>query len=786
MRTFKLESDSSQENIPSNEAMELLKGLNDNQAKAVAHGDGPLLIIAGAGSGKTRVLTYRIAHLLAQKKANPWNILSLTFTNKAAAEMRERIQNLIGPAASKLWMGTFHSIFSRILRMEAEKIGYKSSFSIYDSDDSERTVKGILKEMGLEPREVKPRDIRFRISGAKNQLVNPREYADKFVSSSLDDIAAQVYPIYLNRLKQSNAMDFDDLLILPIELFEKHPDVLEKYQDYFRYVLIDEYQDTNHAQYKVARMLASKYKNITVVGDDAQSIYSFRGADISNILNFKTDYPNAVKIPLEQNYRSTQVILKCADSIIKKNKNQLDKTLWTENMQGDPVILLENFDEYDEANRVASKLHEHKIKKGYSNNDFAILYRTNYQSRVYEDIMRRKGINYQLVGGVSFYQRKEIKDVIAYLRLLVNPNDEEGLLRIINEPARGIGDKSIQGLRDYARQKQDTIWNSLMKVDEIDIYKPARTRIKDFVNIIDVCREKLNAEDSSLVEVTRELLDRTGYVKQFVEENTHESLGRRENVMEMLNAISQHEEERPDADLSTFLQEISLYSDTDGFDESQPAVTLMTVHAAKGLEFPVVFVVGLEEELFPIGGRNGEEADFEEERRLFYVAITRAEKELYFSYAKARSRFGEQKRMMRSRFLNEVDPSVVRTESGATIRQNEDNDTSVTPGGFEVSRNWRESQAVNSGRGKSGGSSSSGRSTSQAPPAKASYDGITYDIESPSDLGVGVKVFHDRFGVGKIVGREGNGQDMKITVFFKKYGQKKLMMRMAKLKLIKD
>lgn len=786
MRTFKLEPDTSANSDTADKAAELLKGLNENQAKAVAYGDGPLLIIAGAGSGKTRVLTYRIAHLLAQKKANPWNILSLTFTNKAAAEMRERIHKLIGPPAEKLWMGTFHSIFSRILRMEADKIGFESSFSIYDSDDSERMVKGILKEMGLEPREVKPRDIRFRISGAKNQLVSPRQYADKFVSSSLDDIAAQVYPIYLNRLKQSNAMDFDDLLILPIELFEKHPAVLEKYQDYFRYVLIDEYQDTNHAQYKVARMLASKYKNITVVGDDAQSIYSFRGADISNILNFKTDYPDAVEIPLEQNYRSTQAILKCADSIIKKNKNQLDKTLWTQNMQGDPVILLENFDEYDEANRVASKLHEHKLKKGYSNNDFAILYRTNYQSRVYEDVMRRKGINYQLVGGVSFYQRKEIKDVIAYLRLLVNPMDEEGLLRIINEPARGIGDKSLQSLVQHARQKGEPVWNSLLKVDDLDIYKPAKARIKDFVNIIEVCREKLQDEDSTMVDVTRELLDRTGYVKQFVEENTHESLGRRENVMEMLNAIAQHEDERPDADLSTFLQEISLYSDTDGFDESQPAVTLMTVHAAKGLEFPVVFVVGLEEELFPIGGRNGEEADFEEERRLFYVAITRAEKELYFSYAKSRSRFGEQKRMLRSRFLNEVDPSVVRTETGATIRQNEDNDTGSTPGGFEVSYDWRRSQAAASGRGKSGGAKSSRGGTSQAPPAKASYDGITYDIESPSDLGVGVRVFHDRFGVGKIVGREGNGQDMKLTVFFKKYGQKKLMMRMAKLKLIKQ
>ncbi|MEX2403502.1 MAG: UvrD-helicase domain-containing protein, partial [Balneolales bacterium] len=422
----------------------ILSQVNEQQRKAVGHTDGPLLIIAGAGSGKTRVLTYRIANLLALEKAKPWEVLALTFTNKSAREMKSRIENLVGPEARQLWMGTFHSIFSRILRYECEHIGYNKDFSIYDTVDSDRAIKGILQELNIDIKEIKPRAVRFIISGAKNQLISPGEFQNKFVQSTLDDIAARVYAIYLNRLKQHNAMDFDDLLIKPIELFSQHPDILEKYQDRFKYILIDEYQDTNHAQYKVTRMLADKHKNICVVGDDAQSIYSFRGADISNILNFKEDYPDAVEVPLEQNYRSTKHILKCADSIIKQNKNRLEKTLWTENLDGNTITMLDNYNERDEANRIASYINELKLKKGYSLSDFAILYRTNYQSRVFEDSLRRKGLSYQLVGGISFYQRKEIKDVVAYLKLLVNPQDEESLLRVINEPARGIGDKSLK------------------------------------------------------------------------------------------------------------------------------------------------------------------------------------------------------------------------------------------------------------------------------------------------------------------------------------------------------
>ncbi|MCH8495998.1 MAG: UvrD-helicase domain-containing protein [Balneolales bacterium] len=602
------QSNGSQDLFAGNDMTDYLAELNDRQSQAVLHSDGPLLIIAGAGSGKTRVLTYRIAQLLAAKKSWASEILALTFTNKAAREMRERIEHIIGPEANKLWMGTFHSIFTRILRMEAEHVGYKQDFSIYDSDDSDRVVKGVLQELRIDPREIKPKQIRFRISGAKNQMISAEEYAAKFVQSSLDDIAAQVFKIYNNRLKQSNAMDFDDLLIKPIELFETHPEILEKYQDRFKYIMIDEYQDTNRAQYIVTKMLASKRENICVVGDDAQSIYSFRGADISNILNFKEDYSNATQISLEQNYRSTQAILKCADAIIKQNKQQLEKTLWTENPKGNPITLLDNFNEREEAQRVAQHIRNVRMKEGYRFNEIAILYRTNYQSRVFEEALRRKDVPYQLVGGISFYQRKEVKDVIAYLRLLVNPTDEEAILRVINEPARGVGQKSLQTLVSLARQNDTTLWEVLQNpVMLTDVYKPAQARVREFISILDECRQELGGK--SLVDTTRDILDKTGYVKQFIEENSQESLGRRENVMELLNAISYFERSRENASLSAFLQEVSLVSDVDNMEKDTPAVTLMTVHASKGLEFPVVFVVGMEEELFPMGGRNGEEAD---------------------------------------------------------------------------------------------------------------------------------------------------------------------------------
>jgi len=539
----------------------------------------------------------------------------------------------------------------------------------------------------------------------------------------------------------------------------------EKYQDRFKHILIDEYQDTNHAQYIMTKMLAQKYQNICVVGDDAQSIYSFRGADISNILNFKSDYEKSVQVPLEQNYRSTKYILQCADSIIKNNNKQLEKTLWTENGEGQPITVLENFDERDEANRVIQHIQNLKMREGYSNNDFAILYRTNYQSRVFEEAFRRKGIAYQLVGGLSFYQRKEIKDVVAYLTLLVNPDDEQALLRIINEPSRGIGKKTLNELLKKSRTQKRSVWSIIQNVEISDLYKPAISRIQNFVAMIHNLRRELES-GASLLATTKKMLEASGYVKTLIEENSTQALTRRDNILELQNAISYYERNSNKPSLSSFLQEISLITDTDKYDENKPAVTMMTVHGSKGLEFPVVFIVGLEENLFPMGGRDGEEADFEEERRLFYVAITRAEKQLFFSFSKMRYRFGEENRQVRSRFLDEVDPGVVRTETGATINQNRDrfqNKEYQSPGDTEIEYDWKKPKQ------------------SKKPSASSLDYETTYD-DDPYQAGT--TVMHPTFGHGKILQRTGSGKDSKVVVFFKQRGQKTLMLRAARLKVL--
>ncbi len=763
MKTFSLQPQEPQQ------PADFLKGLNKQQHEAVTTTQGPLLIVAGAGSGKTRVLTFRIAYLLQQYKAAPNEILALTFTNKAAREMKERILKLIGDKAQKLWMGTFHSIFSKILRFEAEKLGYGKDFTIYDTSDSEQLVREILQEKGEDPKHIKPKTILYKISDAKNQLISPTTYQEHFSRSTLDDITASIYMEYQSRLKQFNAMDFDDLLVKPIQLFEEHPEVLEQYQDRFKYILIDEYQDTNHAQYKVTKMLAAKYNNICVVGDDAQSIYSFRGADISNILNFKEDYENAKQVPLEQNYRSSKSILQCADSIIKKNSKQLDKTLWTEKELGPPVILQKNYNEQDEAYRVAQTIVELKQKFGYKNNDFAILYRTNYQSRSFEEKLRTHNLDYQVIGGLSFYQRKEIKDVLAYLTLLENKEDETKLSRIINKPSRGIGQKSINDLKKIARNRGTTLWSILENVEETNVYKPAKIRIRSFVDMINKLRSELKL-GLSISEATRNLLEQSGYMKALIQENSQDTIRQRDNILELQNGIKRFEQQNPNSTLSSYLQGISLVTDSDKFDENKPLITLMTVHGSKGLEFPVVFVVGLEENLFPVGGNSGFEADIEEERRLFYVAITRAEERLYFTYCKSRLKFGEEQQQLRSRFLDEVDPGVVRTETGATILQkndrfsyegtSDDNHTSSY-----VEYDWQKPKT------KKTGSSSLGS--------------IHYEYEAGEDpFVVGAQVMHAKFGPGKIISRSGLGMDAKVVVFFKKRGQKKLMLRAAPLQVI--
>lgn len=755
MPEFTLKPDSSNKSTNKN----FLKELNDKQREAAAHVNGPLLIVAGAGSGKTRVLTYRIAHLLQKHHALPQNILSLTFTNKAAREMQSRIHHLIGDKASGLWMGTFHSVFSKILRFEAEHIGFNSSFSIYDSSDSENAIKLILKELNFDPKEIKPRTIQRKISDAKNQLILPDQYQSRFVFDTLDDITARVYTLYHTRLQQANAMDFDDLLIKPVKLFTEHPDILEKYQDRFKYILIDEYQDTNHAQYKVTRLLADKYQNICVVGDDAQSIYSFRGADISNILNFKSDYNDAVEIPLEQNYRSTKYILQCADSVIKKNEKQIKKTLWTDNPDGDTVTLLENFDERDEANRIVNTIQNLTVRYGYGYNDFAILYRTNYQSRIFEEAFRRKNVNYQLVGGLSFYQRKEIKDVLAYLTLLVNPENEQALLRIINEPSRGIGNKTLNDILRKARNERQTVWSITTNIESAELYKPAKIKIAEFVDMIYSLRKQLE-DGAPILDVTKRVLEKSGYMKSLIEENSAQSLSRRDNVLELQNAIAYYQQNNRNGTLATFLQEVSLITDSDKYDETKPAVTLMTVHASKGLEFPVVFIVGLEENLFPMGARDGEEANIEEERRLFYVAITRAQKNLFFSFSKMRFKYGEEQRQARSRFLDEVDSGVVRTETGATISQKKSEFNAHTSLDSSIDYDWKSPK-------------------NNLKPSNS----LTFEYEYDDDpFQPGVAVMHSQFGTGKILQRTGTGKDTRVVVFFKDRGQKTLMLRAANLK----
>lgn len=773
MKNFVLDSNNPQPAPEHN----ILKGLNPQQREAVSHTHGPLLIIAGAGSGKTRVLTFRIAYMLQQQVAYPNEILALTFTNKAAKEMQERIGKLVGDeVAKKLWMGTFHSIFSKILRFESEKLNYNANFSIYDSDDSEKVVKNILAELNFDAKEIKPKTIRHKISSAKNELISPDEFKRKFISSTMDDIAAQVYPIYEARLRKNNAMDFDDLLVKPIELFEKYPDILEKYQERFKFILIDEYQDTNRAQYTVTRMLAKKHANICVVGDDAQSIYAFRGADISNILDFQNDYPNAKKVPLEQNYRSTQAILKAADSIIKVNSKQLEKTLWTENPLGEMIVLLESYNERDEATRVAYHINNLRMRRGYKLNDFAILYRTNFQSRVFEDALRSKNMPYQLVGGLSFYQRKEVKDALAYLKLMVNPRDEESLTRIINEPPRGIGAKSLQAVTEEARRFDKSVWETMQDIDSVSIHGGGKRAIADFVKQMQEFQAQVGRD--SLYNFAHHLLNDSGYLKQYVQENTDEALSRRDNVMELLNAMDFFEKRNPGGSLSQFLQEISLFTDSDKFDEDKPAVTMMTIHASKGLEFPVVFVVGLEEELFPMKSRNaGDLVDVEEERRLFYVAITRAQKELYFSYARARYKYGEEKPMIRSRFLNEIDASFVRTETGATIkqsgkpelRQNAEAYTSTSSYAIEYDRPGLGVRKV----------------TTHINPRSASTESrVEYDDVQEQDFRVGVQVMHPKFGKGKILQTEGSGDNARITVFFHSAGQKKLLLKFARLQIL--
>jgi len=747
--------------------MEYLDSLNEPQKKGVINTQGPSMIIAGAGSGKTRVLTYRIAYLIHKEVVDPFNILALTFTNKAAKEMRNRIESVVGTDARNLWMGTFHSVFARILRSEGHHIGFPSNFSIYDTDDSKSLIKTIVKEQGLDDKIYKPNVVLNRISGAKNRMVSYKEYNDNPVYKADDEAymkpeVGKIYQLYVERCRRASAMDFDDLLFNTNVLFEDHPDVLNKYQHRFKYVLVDEFQDTNISQYNITRKLSAVNQNICVVGDDAQSIYAFRGADIQNILNFERDYPDLKIIKLEQNYRSTKNIVSAANSVISKNRAQLHKDIWTSNPDGDLINLIKASSDHEEGRLVASSIFEEKMQKKLQNDDFAILYRTNSQSRAIEEALRRININYKIVGGLSFYQRREIKDLIAYLRLTINHNDEESFKRIVNLPKRGIGPGTINKILVGAENNTMSLWEVLENI-QLFVHGQASVTLGNFVTMIQRFEIEVNRKDA--YEAVSLIAKESGILRDLYEDKTIEGLSRYENVQELLNAVKEFVDnpENEKTGLSEFLQEIALLTGVDqDKDESKDKVTLMTIHMAKGLEFNQVYIVGLEEDLFPSQMMLGSRADLEEERRLFYVAITRAKAMLTMSYALTRYRFGRLKNCEPSRFIEEVDPQFIQVDKKFSFSE------PTLPGSnSSFVKNLKRKNLARTGRKVS---------TSYSPPTD-------FTPSDTSVLNVGMKVEHPKFGVGKVVSMDNNGAGRKAKVKFDNFGERTLLLSFAKLKI---
>ena len=736
--------------------MDFLSELNEAQRGAVTAYQGPVMIIAGAGSGKTRVLTYRLAFIIDQGFGDPFECLALTFTNKAAKEMKERIEKLIGPEGKNIWMGTFHSIFARILRMEAEKLQYTSNFTIYDQDDSLSLIKKIIKELNLDDKKFKPKLLSNHISGAKNAVVDPVEYATNYISDSVTSVVAKVYEIYNKRLFNANAMDFDDLLVKPIELFNAFPDVLYKWQRKFKYIMVDEFQDTNHAQYVITRMLGAQHENICVVGDDAQSIYSFRGATIQNILNFKKDYPDTRIFKLEQNYRSTKVIVGAANQIIARNKNQIKKTVFTENDDGDHIKVFETVTDNEEAKVVCDQIREMQMRFNYRSQDFAILYRTNAQSRSIETELRRQGIHYKIFGGLSFYRRKEIKDVVAYFKLAINPRDEASLTRVINYPTRGIGQTTLDQITVIANERGLSLWEVVSRIHEFGFNGRVVNSVSSFALIIKSYIAL--AQSQNAFEVAKHIAQHTGILKELHTENSIESLSRWENVQELLNAAREFSEDTDyDAHtLDAFLAEISLFSDQDQEDENSDYVTLMTIHSAKGLEFPAVFLVGMEEELFPSFMAMQSRADLEEERRLFYVAVTRAKERLILTHAKSRFKYGNLTYCQPSRFLEEI---------GEEYLHQPQNKPSSSPQGSPQVTKSRLTPMMYATRQVNSGSQ-------------------TFEGDDLSKLNLGDEVIHQKFGQGKVKSLEGDGNQRKANVVFQDKGEKVLLLKYAKLKII--
>jgi DNA helicase-2/ATP-dependent DNA helicase PcrA len=724
--------------------MKILNELNQEQKKAVEYITGPQMIVAGAGSGKTRVLTYKIAFLI-DKGLKPGSILALTFTNKAAKEMKDRIKTLVGKKADELWMGTFHSIFARILRVEVKTLNYRSNFSIYDREDSVSLVSNVIASLNINLENLTPNYVQHRISYLKNQMITPDQFNKSMTATLADKKFLEIYIEYNNRLFENNAMDFDDLLLKPIELFKSNKKTLSKYKKIFNYILVDEYQDTNKAQYELLKLLSPTRNKVCVVGDDAQSIYSWRGAEIKNMLNFKKDFKGAKIFRLEQNYRSTKTILAAADSVIKNNSEQITKTLWTENNDGELLSMMRASDEKDEALQIAKRIKKEISSRKLSLNDIAIFYRLNSQSRALEDAFRKEKIPYKIVGGVEFYRRKEVKDILAYLRVLTNQNDEESLLRIMNFPQRGIGNTSITKMIAFARKLELSLFATMARVFEvIEVKERIQKNVKQFKLLLD---KYIDLKDElSIGELTSALVDELGVLRIYKEENTQESMARYDNIQELLAAVQEYSKENPDTKLDDFLAEVSLVSGVDQYDEKVNSVTFMTVHSAKGLEFPLVFVSGLEEDIFPLSPRFDSDSKIEEERRLFYVAVTRAKEKVFLTYARSRYRFGEVAYQSRSRFLEEIDEDTY--------------------------------EELYSGSGRKAGRR---KKDSYDEYYQESYD--DYDQERRS-LRVGSRVTHQVFGMGKILQILGNGDMQKITIAFEEHGTKQLLSKFANLKLI--
>ncbi len=776
-----------------NEMQRYISQLNEAQQLPVLQKDGPMIVIAGAGSGKTRVLTVRIANLMSQG-VDAFNILALTFTNKAAREMKKRIADIVGNNEAKnLWMGTFHSVFAKILRIEAEKLGYPSNFTIYDTQDSVRLIGAIIKEMQLDKDIYKPKQIIGRISSYKNSLITVKAYFNNPELQEADAMSkkprmGEIYQQYVERCFKSGAMDFDDLLLKTNELLNRFPDVLAKYQDRFRYILVDEYQDTNHSQYLIVRALSDRFQNICVVGDDAQSIYAFRGANINNILNFQKDYENVQLYRLEQNYRSSKNIVEAANNVIDKNKTKLDKIVWTSNDDGPKIKVHRSLTDGEEGRFVAATIFEQKMQNQMLNGQFAILYRTNAQSRAMEDALRKRDIPYRIYGGLSFYQRKEIKDVLAYLRLVINPKDEEALVRVINYPARGIGDTTVEKLTVAANHYKRSIFEVMEHIDKIDLKLNSGTKAKlnDFVTMIKSFQVINENQDAFFL--TDHVTKKTGLVQELKKDGTPEGIAKIENIEELLNGIKDFTEGQKEIDgargaLAEFLEDVALATDLDKDTGDDDRVALMTIHLAKGLEFPHVFIVGLEEDLFPSAMSLNTRSELEEERRLFYVALTRAEHQAYLTYAQSRYRWGKLVDSEPSRFIEEIDDKYLEylnpVDTGYRYKPVMDIDvfgdidksklrlakpTAGTPPKYltqdqpSPTANIRRLKPVSSNSGSSN--------------------------VVDANLNVGNIVMHERFGKGQIVNIEGIGADKKAEIRFDVGGLKKLLLRFAKLEVI--